>query len=61
MDIPIIFEVEGGHPREWVIRLDNNIYGLKDSDFDWFADINEVMEARVFVNSKVDPFIRYRE
>ena len=31
METPIFFVVEGAHPREWVIRLDKNLYGLKDS------------------------------
>ena len=31
MGLQLGFGVEGEHPRECVIRLDKNLYGLKDS------------------------------
>ena len=36
MDIPIEFGFEGDHPKERIIRLNKNIYGLKDSGQIWF-------------------------
>ena len=48
MEIPIFFGVEGSHPREWVIRLEKNIYGLKDSGLAWFEKLKEGLEARGF-------------
>ena len=55
MELPIVFRVEGDQPREWFIRLDKNIYGLKDAGLAWFEKLKEVMEARDFFQSQVDP------
>ena len=46
MDLPIGFVFEGSHPREWVIRLDKNIYGLKDESTEWFEKLKEGLEDR---------------
>ena len=48
MEIPIGFGFEGAHPREWVIRIDKKLYGLKDTGLEWFEKIKEGMEARYF-------------
>ena len=37
-EIPIRFGVEGYHPREWVIFLEDNIYRLKDSGLACFEN-----------------------
>ena len=39
MDIPIGFRVEGDHPRSFIIRLDNNIYGMKFLGLAWFEKL----------------------
>ena len=31
IDTPLFFGVDGTQPKEWVIRIDKNLYGLKDS------------------------------
>ena len=46
MKIPIVFGVEGYHTIEWIIRLDKNIYGLKDAGLAWFKKLKEGLEAR---------------
>ena len=57
MELPIGFGVEGAHPREWVIRLDKNLYILKDTVLEWFEKLKEGLEARYFVQSQLDPWI----
>ena len=61
MDIPLVFGVDGDHPIEWVIRLENNLYVLKDSGLAWFEKLKEGLEARGFVHSQVDPCVCYKE
>ena len=61
MEIPIGFGVEQSHPREWFIRLDKNLDGLKYAGLAWFEKLKEIMEARYFVQSQVDPCVWYKE
>ena len=49
--------VEWPHTREWFIRLDKNVYGLKDAGLAWFEKLKECLEARGFVQSQVDPCV----
>ena len=49
MELPIGFGAEGAHPREWVIRLDKNLYVLNDAVLAWFDKLKEVMDTRGFV------------
>ena len=46
MEIPIGLLVKGGHVREWFVRLDKNLFGLKYSGLVWFVKLKEGMEAR---------------
>ena len=52
METTIGFVVEGSHPREWFIRLDKNLYDLKDAGLEWFEKPKESVEARGFSNHK---------
>ena len=61
MELPIGFGVEGYHPRSWVIRLDKNLYDLKDSGLTLFEKLKEGLEATGFVKSQVDPCVCYKE
>ena len=51
MELTIGFGVEGAHPREWVVRLDKNLYGLKYAGLELFEKLKEGLEARYFVQS----------
>ena len=44
-----------------VIRLDKNLYGLKDAGLAWFEKLKEVLGARYFSQSQVNPFVCYKE
>ena len=61
MELPIGFGIEGAHPREWVIRLDKNLFGLKYAGLSWFEKLKEGLEARYFVQSQVDLCLWYKE
>ena len=49
MELPIGFLVEGGHPIEWVIILNKNLYGLKDAGLGLFDKLKEDQEDRDFI------------
>ena len=57
MKLTICFGVEGSHPREWVIILYLNPYGLREASLGWFEKLKEGLEARDFVN----PCVWYKE
>ena len=61
MKIPIVFGVEGYHTIEWIIRLDKNIYGLKDAGLAWFKKLKEGLEAREFFQYQMDPSVWFRD
>ena len=52
MELPIGFGVEGAHPRNWVVRLNKNIYDLKDAVLSWFDKFKEVLGDIFFPNHK---------
>ena len=52
MELPIFFVVKGSHTREWGVRLDKTLYGLKDADLAWFEKVKEGMKGRAFSNHK---------
>ena len=61
MELPVGVWVERDHPIEEIVRLDNNIYGLKDKGLFWFETFKEVMEARRFVQYQVNTCVSYRD
>ena len=54
---------KGGHPREWIIRLDKNVYGLKDTGLAWLENLKDSLEleGRGFPQSQVGHCAFYRE
>ena len=52
MELPICFGVEGSQPREWVTRLDKNLYFLKDEVLACFEKPKGDLEDRYFSNHK---------
>ena len=60
MDLPLGFVVDISHPREWVIRIDKNLYGLKDARLACFEKLKEVLEARCFLQFQVNPCVWYK-
>ena len=51
MELSIVFGVEGSHPIEWVIILNNNLCGLKYAGLAWFEKLKEGLEDIAFLQS----------
>ena len=39
MELPIGFGFEGSHPREWVTRIDKNLFSLNNTGLEWFEKL----------------------
>ena len=61
MELRIGFWVEGVWPRERVIRLKKNLYGLNDAGLERFDQLKESMEDRGILQPQVDPCLWYTE
>jgi hypothetical protein len=55
MELPIGFEVPGGKSKEYVLKLNKNLYGLKQAAFNWFEHLKNGLQRRGFQQSEVDP------
>ena len=59
MELPIGFminEVEYGHSRSYVIKLNKILYGLKQASLNWYEKLWEGLIARGFVPSVIEPW-----
>ena len=54
MTIPERYEVNDGKPEKYVLKLNKNLYGLRQAAFNWF-EYSKGLTDRGFVPSKVDP------
>ena len=61
MELPIGFEVEVAHLREWIIRPEQKIFGSKDEGLSLFEKFKEGLEARISFQSQLDPCVWYKE
>lgn len=61
MEIPKGFTLDGvEHPDEYVLQVNRNIYGGKDSGRTWFLYLKGKLEKLGFVQSKFDDCIFYK-
>ena len=58
MRIPYGFTVD--KPGKWLLRLEKNIYGLKDAGRTWHHHLKQGLMDRGFIPSKVDPCVFYK-
>ena len=56
-----IFGVQYSRPREWVICLGNNLYGINNSGLTSFEKTKADLQVRGCVQYKVDTYVWYRE
>ena len=59
VELSICFGIEGSHLREWVIRLDKNLYGLKDAGLSLFEILLFYMDYYLMFSpseDKIDEF-----
>ena len=64
MELPIGFiinEVEYGHSRYYVPKLNKSLYGLKQASLNWYEKLWEGLIARDFFPSGIDPcfYLKY--
>ena len=58
MDLPIGFEPIGvppEHANKYVLKLNKNLYGLKQASFNWYEKLKTGLMDRDFVPSEIDP------
>ena len=46
MELPIGMTVESGNPKEYVLRLNKSIYGLKQSSLNWFKLLSGALQKK---------------
>ena len=54
MEFPQGMEVEGANEYQ-ILKLINNIYGLKQASYNWYTMIKKGLDERSFVPSEADP------
>ena len=61
MELPIGFQLarDNAH-RKYVLKLNKNLYGLKQAAYNWFEWLKKGLESRGFVQSKIDPCVFYK-
>ena len=58
MELPIGFEApDGENCKTYVLKLNKNLYGLKQAGYNWFAKLSNGLQDRGFVQSNIDPCI----
>ena len=55
MQLPIGVEVKGEYG--YVLNLNKSLYGLKQASLNWFEHLRKGLEARDYVQSRVDPCV----
>ena len=65
MYLPIGFQVDGQTEKEsecnYRLKLDKNLYGLKQGSHNWYKMLKRGLEDRGFISSAVDPCIYLRD
>ena len=65
MYLPIGFQVDGqteaDSDRRYILKLNKNLYGLKQASYNWFEKLKEGLTSRGFVPSKIDPCLYLKE
>ena len=57
MELPPGFETQYGQKGEYIIKLKKSLYGLKQSELNWYEKLKTGLESRKFTPSKVDPCV----
>ena len=58
MELPFGFDVDDS--RNFVLKLNKSLYGLKNSSRNWFRHRTNGLKLRGFTPSQVDPCVLYR-
>lgn len=61
MELPIGIELAGENKRHYVLKLNKNLYGLKQASLTWFEMLSKGLVDRGFTASKIDPCVFIRD
>ena len=61
LELPVGFETADGNPKMFVLKLEKNLYGLKQATYNWFELLNSGLEARGFKSRDSDPCVFVRK
>lgn len=63
MELPIGIEIEDDVPNShrYVLKLNRNLYGLKQGSANWFEMLQKGLTDRDFLPSRIDPCVYYRD
>ena len=64
MKIPIGFQVygqtEADSDNQYILKLNKNLYGLKQGSFNWYEKLKKLLVNRYFKSSAIDPCLYIR-
>ena len=60
MELPQGIEVADGN-ETYVLKLNKNLYGLKQANHNWFIMLSNGLKDRGFTSSQIDPCVFYKE
>ncbi len=70
MDVPVYMElpagvnpvnVSDGDHRQYVLKFNKSLYGLKQAGYNWFEKLHEGLITRDFIQSQVDKCVFFRK
>jgi hypothetical protein len=61
MELPIGFDaLNGENCKFYVLRLNKNLYGLKQAGYNWFTKLSNRPHDWGFMQSNIDPCVFFR-
>ena len=61
MELPVGFDLDNGNKREYVLKLNKNLYGLRQANFTWFEMLSKGLTDRGFTPSAIDSCVFIRD
>ena len=60
MELPYGFEAMNGENKEYVLKLNKSLYGLKQAAHNWFQTLDGALQNRNFKSSNIDQCVYFR-
>ena len=61
MDLPIGIDAPYGGKRDYVLKLNKYIYGLKQNSTNYFETLKEGLNSRDFEQPQMNPYVFFRQ